>query len=103
MAFVYILRCRDGSLYAGVAKDVARRCAEHQAGKASKYTRCRLPVQLVWFRRVKTWRRALRVEWLIKQLTRREKLALIAGVTDVRKGGAGPRSFGPRVAKRSSG
>lgn len=75
--FVYILRCGDGSLYTGVAKDLARRLAEHRAGNASKYTRARRPVRLVWSRRVKTWRRALKVEHLIKQLSRSQKLVLV--------------------------
>ena len=77
--FVYILRCREGSLYTGAAKDVVSRLAEHQAGTASKYTRSRRPVKLVWSRRVRTWRRALQVEWRIKQLSRAQKLALVAG------------------------
>lgn len=78
-AFVYVLRCRDGSLYAGAAKDLGRRLGQHQAGTASKYTRARRPVRLVWSRRVRTWQRALRLERRIKQLTRAEKLALVAG------------------------
>lgn len=78
MPFVYILRCRGGSLYTGAAKDVARRLAEHRAGSASKYTRSRLPVSLAWSCRVRTWRRALQLERLIKRLARAEKLALVA-------------------------
>jgi len=46
--FVYLLRCRDGSLYAGAAVDLERRLAEHRAGRASRYTRSRLPAELVW-------------------------------------------------------
>lgn len=79
MPFVYILRCRDGSLYTGAAKDVARRLQEHQAGSASKYTRSRRPVSIAWSRRVRTWRRALQLERLIKRLTRAKKLALVTG------------------------
>jgi putative endonuclease len=75
---VYILRCHDGSLYTGAAKDLVRRIAAHQAGTASKYTRSRRPVRLIWSRRMKTWRRALQVERLIKQLSRAQKLALVA-------------------------
>jgi putative endonuclease len=51
----------------------------HAAGRASRYTRSRLPVRLVWSRQVRTWGAALREEHRIKQLTRTEKLALIAG------------------------
>lgn len=84
MPFVYILRCRDGSLYTGAAKDVARRLREHAAGSASKYTRSRCPVSLAWSRRVRTWRRALQLELLIKRLARAEKLALVAGTRSIR-------------------
>ena len=78
MPFIYILRCGDGSLYTGVAKDVERRLEQHQTGTASKYTRSHLPVTLVWRRRVLTWSRALQEEYRIKALTRDEKERLIA-------------------------
>ena len=77
MPFVYILRCADGSLYTGIAKDVARRLAEHAAGRASRYTRVRRPVALVWCGRVRTWRRALQEEYRIKRLPRAAKLVII--------------------------
>jgi putative endonuclease len=78
LPFVYILCCRDGSFYAGAAKDLAARLKKHQAGRASRYTRGRRPVSLVWSRRVRTWSRALREEARIKRLSRAEKLALMA-------------------------
>jgi len=74
-----MLRCGDGSLYTGAAKDVARRLDAHRAGTASRYTRARLPVTLAWSLRVTSWPRALRLEWHIKRLARAEKLALAAG------------------------
>ena len=77
MPFVYILRCRDGSLYTGVAKDVNRRLEQHQAGRASRYTRSRLPVTVVWTRRVRSWSRALREERRIKALRKAEKEAMV--------------------------
>ncbi|HSD27676.1 MAG TPA: GIY-YIG nuclease family protein [Vicinamibacteria bacterium] len=79
MPFVYILRCGDGSLYTGVAKDLGARVLKHEAGTASRYTRARRPVVLVWSRRVRTWSRALREEFRIKGLTRRDKEALVLG------------------------
>jgi putative endonuclease len=79
MPFVYILRCRDGSFYAGAAKDLAARVRRHEAGTASRYTRARRPVVLVWSRRVRTWGKALREEHRIKTLKRRDKEALVAG------------------------
>jgi len=74
---VYILRCRDGTLYTGAASDLARRLVQHAAGRASRYTRARLPVALVWSRRVRSWGDALRVEHQIKALRRAEKDALV--------------------------
>jgi len=79
LPFVYILRCRDGSFYAGAAKDLKARVRKHEAGTASRYTRARLPVELVWSRRVRTWGKALREEHRIKTLKRRDKEALVAG------------------------
>lgn len=76
MPFVYILRCRDGSLYTGATVDLERRLARHQAGKASRYTRGRRPVELVYRRRLRTWPAALREERRIKSLCRAAKQAL---------------------------
>jgi putative endonuclease len=74
-----MLCCRDGSFYAGAAKDLAARLRHHEAGKASRYTRARRPVRLVWSRRVRTWSHALRTEHRLKQLSRAEKERLVAG------------------------
>jgi putative endonuclease len=90
-AWVYLLRCADGSLYAGAAFDLPRRVAQHTAGRASRYTRARLPVTLVWSRRVSSWSAALRAELRIKALRRCDKDTL------VRERGPCPR---PRVALR---
>lgn len=78
MPCVYILCCRDGSLYTGAAKDLAARLRAHETGRGSRYTRARLPVRLVWSRRVRTWSAALREEWRLKQLTRSAKQELVA-------------------------
>ena len=80
MAFVYILRCGDGTLYTGSAKDLAARLRRHGDGKASRYTRSRLPVALVWSCELPTWSEALREEHRIKRLSRRLKEALVAAV-----------------------
>jgi len=79
LPYVYILRCRDASLYTGAAKDLQARVRKHEAGTASRYTRARRPVVLVWSRRVRTWSQALREEHRIKQLKRPAKEALVAG------------------------
>lgn len=78
-AFVYIVRCRDNTLYIGTAKEVAKRLALHNAGKGAKYTRSRGPVRLVWSEGPMTVSRALRREHQLKQLTRPQKQALIGG------------------------
>jgi putative endonuclease len=78
MPFVYVLRCRDGSFYTGAAKDLAARLRKHEAGTASRYTRARQPVVLVWSRRVRSWKGALREERRIKRLKRRDKETLVA-------------------------
>ena len=75
--WVYMLRCRDGSLYTGAAKHLERRLAEHEVGTASKYTRSRRPVALVYSRRVRTWSHALREERRIKELSKARKEDLV--------------------------
>jgi putative endonuclease len=77
--FIYILRCGDGSLYTGIAKDLKRRLEQHERGKASRYTRSHQPITLVWKRRVLSWSRALREEHRIKTLSRAEKEELVSG------------------------
>ena len=75
--YVYLLRCSDGSLYTGYTDDVERRLAVHQSGKGAKYTRSRLPVELVYSEELPDKSAALRREAAIKKLTREKKLALI--------------------------
>ena len=74
---VYILRCADGTLYTGVTTDLDRRCRQHNDGTASRYTRCRLPVRLVYQEPQPDRSAALRREAAIKALSRRAKQALI--------------------------
>ena len=75
-AFVYLLRCADGTLYCGWSTDPERRLRQHQAGTASRYTRTRRPVELVYAREFETRSEAMREEIRIKRLTPREKRAL---------------------------
>jgi|SRR5680860_227139 len=75
---VYLLRCADDSLYCGWTTDVSRRVAEHGAGTASRYTRSRLPVELVAVLEAADRSAALREEARIKRLPRSAKLELIA-------------------------
>ena len=74
--YVYILRCSDGSLYTGITTDLTRRTREHNDGTASRYTRSRRPVKLVYQERKRSQSSALKREAAIKKLARRQKLAL---------------------------
>ncbi len=76
-AYVYLLRCRDGSLYCGWTTNIERRVAAHQAGRGSRYTKSRLPVALALAQPMPDRSAARREEARIKQLTRAEKLALV--------------------------
>jgi predicted GIY-YIG superfamily endonuclease len=77
--FVYILRCRDGSLYTGISTDVDQRVATHNAGRGARYTRPRLPVSVVHLERKRSRSTALRREAAIKALSRAEKLNMLNG------------------------
>jgi len=76
---LYIVRCADGSLYTGIAKDLGARVAQHNSGRGARYTRGRGPVMLVYQEAAGSHGDALRRECAIKALTRREKERLIAG------------------------
>ena len=78
-ASVYLLRCADGTLYCGWTVDVERRVAAHNAGRASRYTRSRLPVELAWSCPLPDRATAMREEARIKRMPRPAKLALIRG------------------------
>ena len=77
MAFVYLLRCADDTLYCGWTTDIDRRLAAHRSGIASRYTRSRRPVELAVVIPVANRSAALREEARIKRLTRDAKLRLI--------------------------
>jgi predicted GIY-YIG superfamily endonuclease len=78
-AYVYILKCADGTFYIGLARDVKARLAVHNARKGAKYTRSRLPVRVVYQEGAMSLTKALKREYQLKQLTRPEKKALIRG------------------------
>jgi putative endonuclease len=75
-AYVYIVQCKDGTLYTGYTTDLQRRIKEHNEGKGAKYTRCRCPVELKYFEEFKTKNEAMKREYEIKQLSRKDKLKL---------------------------
>jgi len=70
---LYVLKCRDNTLYTGITSDVSRRVHQHNNGTASRYTRSRLPVKLVHQERCRGKSSALKKEYSMKQLTRKEK------------------------------
>ena len=77
--YVYIVECRDGTLYTGVTNDLPARVAARNDGRGARYTRARRPVHLRWSHRTRGRSWALRKEHAIKKLSRREKNRLVAG------------------------
>lgn len=73
----YILKCKDDSLYTGWTNDLKKRITSHNAGKGAKYTKARRPVELVYYEEFQTREEAMKREYAIKQLSRKEKEALI--------------------------
>ncbi len=71
--YLYLLLCRDGSLYTGITTNVQRRLLEHNKGIASRYTRSRLPVKLIYQEQCPDKSSALKREYAIKKLSRKEK------------------------------
>lgn len=75
--YVYMLRCADGTIYSGYTTDPCRRTAAHNSGRGAKYTRSRLPVELVFIENHPTKSEALKREAELKKLVRAEKMLLI--------------------------
>lgn len=94
---MYIARCSDGSLYTGIARDVASRIDAHNAGRGARYTRGRGPLSVCAQRRCGSKGDALRLEWAVKQLPRPVKETLLVG----RRLAAFARRIGPANGKVS--
>lgn len=77
--FTYIVKCSDGSLYTGWTNDLDKRLKAHNSGRGAKYTKTRRPVELVYYEKFLTKQEAMSREARIKQLSRSQKLELIAG------------------------
>ena len=77
MNYTYIVRCSDGTFYTGWTNDLLKRLNAHNSGKGAKYTRSRTPVSLVYYEAFQTREEAMRREYSIKQLSRKDKLALM--------------------------
>ena len=76
---VYILRCRDNTLYTGITNNIGKRLISHNNGTASRYTRTRLPVKIVATRKYLSKPEALRLEIKIKKQPKERKLAVLTG------------------------
>ena len=81
--YTYLLRCADGSLYCGWTNDLIKRLAAHNAGTGGRYTRSRLPVELVWYTVSDTKQQAMQLEARIKQLRHSQKEALVCGEAQI--------------------
>ncbi len=77
--YAYIVECQDGTYYTGYTNDLEIRLKRHNDGLASKYTRARLPVRLVWSKEYRQFKSAFKDEAVIKQLTRLQKESLVKG------------------------
>ena len=77
MNYTYILKCKDGSLYTGWTNNLEQRVAAHNTGKGAKYTKARRPVELVYFEEFETKEQAMKREYAIKQMARKDKLELV--------------------------
>jgi len=75
--YTYIVKCNDGTFYTGWTNHLEQRILAHNSGKGAKYTKSRLPVELVYAKESPSKEEAMRLEWQIKQLSRKEKLKLI--------------------------
>ena len=79
--YTYILRCGDDTLYTGFTTDLEHRLQTHNAGKGAKYTKARLPVEIIYHEEYPTKEEAMRREAAIKKLTRKQKIELIKNRT----------------------
>lgn len=85
MYFIYIVKCKDETYYTGYTTNIEKRIKAHNEGKGAKYTRSRLPVKLVYWEQYEEKTQALKREYAIKQLTRKQKQQLIRRSIDVSK------------------
>ena len=79
MNYTDMLKCSDGTLYTGWTNDLEKRVEAHNSGKGAKYTKARRPVELAYYEEFETKEQAMKREYAIKQLGRKEKQKLIAG------------------------
>lgn len=85
MNYTYIVKCKDGSLYTGWTNDIERRIKAHNEGKGAKYTKSRRPVKLVYYEEFVTKEEAMRREYAIKHMKRKDKEKVIRAKEEVDK------------------
>lgn len=85
MYYTYLLKCADDTLYCGYTDDLEKRIKTHNLGKGAKYTRARLPVELVYYEKYEDKHDAMSREWHIKRMSRKEKIQLIEGKEIIEK------------------
>lgn len=73
MNYTYIVECKDGTLYTGWTNNLEKRIADHNSGKGAKYTRARKPVTLVYYETFEAKEEAMKREYAIKHMSRKEK------------------------------
>jgi len=102
--YVYLLRCRDHSLYCGISNDLSRRIGQHNAGTGAKYVvPSRRPAVCVWKRRMGDRSQALSLEYWVKQLSTEAKGNLAGGRNAVRRGSSGEWKLVRGAAARGGG
>jgi putative endonuclease len=99
---VYVLRCRDHSLYCGITTNLEKRLGMHRRGKASHYTRARLPVEVVFCWQAETHSAALREEAAFKRLSRKQKMTRISPGTSAEHPASGLRGFERKTRRKNT-
>lgn len=79
--YTYILECKDGTYYTGWTNNLDKRLKDHNEGRGAKYTKARLPVSLIYYEEFQTREEAMRREYAIKHMTRKEKKIMIVQLT----------------------
>lgn len=85
MNYTYILKCKDNTLYTGWTNNLEKRLEAHNSGRGAKYTKARLPVELVYYEQFETKEEAMRREYAIKQMTRVQKENMIKSALETYK------------------
>ena len=85
MNYTYIVRCKDGSLYTGWTNDIEKRIKAHNEGKGAKYTKSRRPVKLVYYEEFQTKEEAMKREYAIKHMRRKEKEKIIGDRVNLKR------------------